>query len=175
MSRLLKTAIAVAVVSAIAAPAMAQSSATQSTTASVKIVQPITLTKNSDLAFGTVVKPTTGSNTVTVSTSSDTPALTGAGDAALAASTTSRADFTVGGEGAQTFSITVPASVTMTRSGGSETLAVTLTKSASSGSLSGSMGSAGSATFDVGGAFTVSSSTTSGAYSGSFNTTVAYN
>jgi len=171
----LRTALAAVVIAAVAAPAMAQTSATQSTSATVKIVQPITLTKNSDLAFGTVVKPTSGSNTVTISTSSDTPALTGAGDAALATSTTSRADFTVGGEGGQTFSITAPASVNMTRSGGSETLAVTLTKSAASGSLSGSIGSAGTASFDVGGAFTVNSSTVSGAYSGSFNTTVAYN
>jgi len=175
MSRAIKTVLAAALVSAIAAPAMAQSSATQSTNATVKIVQPITLTKDADLAFGTVVKPTSGSNTVTISTASDTPALTGAGDAALATSTASRAAFTVGGEGGQTFSITVPASVTMTRSGGSETLSVTLTGSGSSGTLSGTLGSAGSATFKVGGAFTVASSTASGNYSGSFNTTVAYN
>ncbi len=170
-----RTALAVLAVSALAAPALAQSSATQSTTASVKIVQPITLTKDSDLAFGTVVRPTTGSSTVTISNASDTPALSGGGDAALATSTTSRAAFTVGGEGGQTFSITVPASVTMTRSGGSETLNVTLTKSAPSGSLSGTMGSAGTATFNVGGALTVASTAASGNYSGSFNTTVAYN
>lgn len=175
MKHALKIALAAAALTAIAAPAMAQSSATQSTNATVKIVQPITLTKDADLAFGTVVKPTSGSNTVTISTGSDTPALTGAGDAALATSTTSRAAFTVGGEGGQTFSITVPASVNMTRSGGSETLAVTLTASGATGTLSGSMGSAGSTTFTVGGAFTVASTTLSGNYSGAFNTTVAYN
>jgi hypothetical protein len=63
----------------------------------------------------------------------------------------------------------------MTRSGGSETLAVTLTPSGTSGTLSGSAGSAGSATFTVGGAFTVASTTVLGNYTGSFNTTVAYN
>ncbi|MGE5565654.1 MAG: DUF4402 domain-containing protein [Parcubacteria group bacterium] len=175
MKHALKIALAAAALSAVAAPALAQTSATQSTSATVKIVQPITLTKDADLAFGTVVKPTTGSNTVTISTGSDTPALSGAGDAALATSTTARAAFTVGGEGGSTFSITVPSSVTMTRSGGSETLSVTLTASGSSGTLSGSIGSAGSATFKVGGAFTVASTTVSGNYSGSFNTTVAYN
>lgn len=175
MKHSLKLALAALALSAIAAPAMAQSSATQSTTASVKIVQPITLTKDADLAFGTIVKPTSGSNTVTIGTGSDTPQLGGGGDAALATSTTSRAAFTVGGEGGQTFSISVPSSVTMTRSGGSETLSVTLTASGSSGTLSGTMGSAGSATFKVGGAFTVASTTVSGSYSGSFNTTVAYN
>jgi hypothetical protein len=176
MSRFLKTAAAIAIISAIASPALAQSSASQSTTASVKIVQPISLAKNANLAFGTVVKPSSGSNTVTISNASDTPALTGGGDASLAsASTTSRAAYTVTGEGGQTFNISVPASVTMTRSGGSETLSVTLTPSAASGTLSGAFGAAGTQTFTVGGAFTVASTTLSGNYSGSFSTTVAYN
>ena len=175
MSRSLKIALAAAALAAIAAPAMAQTSATQSTTASATIVQPITLTKNSDLAFGTVVKPSSGTNTITINETTGTRTLTGAGDAALATSTTSRATFTVGGEGGQTFSITVPSTATMTRSGGSETLTANLTGTAASGTLSGSIGSAGSATFGVGGNFDVASTTVSGAYSGSFNVTVAYN
>jgi hypothetical protein len=175
MSRFLKTALATAIVSAIAAPALAQTSATQSTTASATIVQPITLTKNSDLAFGTVVKPTSGTNTITIDETAGTRTKTGAGDAALATSTTSRAAFSVGGEGGQTFSITVPATATMTRSGGSETLTVNLVKTAVSGTLSNSIGTAGTASFGVGGNFDVVSTTVSGAYSGSFNTTVAYN
>jgi len=167
--------VVVALGVAAAASANAQSSSTQSTTTSVKIVQPITLTKNSDLAFGTVVKPNTGANSVTISNASDTPALSGAGDGALAASTTSRAAFTVSGEGGSAFSVTVPASVTMTRSGGAQTLAVNLTASSASGTLSGSIGSTGTASFTVGGAFPVSAGTVSGSYSGAFNTVVAYN
>lgn len=175
MSRLFKTALAAAAVSAVAAPALAQTSATQSTTATAKIVQPITLTKNSDLAFGTVVKPTSGTNTITINETSGTRTSGGGGDAALATSTTSRAAFSVGGEGGQAFSITVPSTATMTRSGGSETLTVNLTPTGTSGSLSGSLGSAGTATFGVGGNFDVGATTVSGSYSGSFNTTVAYN
>jgi hypothetical protein len=175
MNTLLKTLLATAIVSAIAAPAMAQTSATQSTTASATIVQPITLTKNSDLAFGTVVKPTSGTNTITINETSGSRTMTGAGDAALATSTSSRAAFSVGGEGGQTFSITVPSTATMTRSGGSETLTANLVKTAASGTLSGSIGSAGTASFGVGGNFDVASTTVSGAYSGSFNVTVAYN
>jgi hypothetical protein len=173
MRRLFVVATAFAVVAA--GSASAQTSATQSTTTTVKIVQPITLTKNADLAFGTMVKPNSGANTVTVSTGSDTPTLTGPGDAALAASTASRAAFTVGGEGGSAFSVTVPSSVTMTRTGGAQTLAVTLTASSSSGTLSGSIGSSGSASFTVGGAFTATAGTASGDYTGAFNTTVAYN
>ena len=72
MKHALKIILAAAAVSAIAAPAMAQTSATQSTTASATIVQPITLTKNSDLAFGSVVKPTSGTNTITVNETTGT-------------------------------------------------------------------------------------------------------
>ena len=175
MKHALKIILAAAAVSAIAAPAKAQSSATASTTASATIVQPITLTKNSDLAFGSVVKPTSGTNTVTINETTGARAVSGAGNAALATSTTSRAAYSVGGEGGQTFSITVPSTTTITRSGGSETLTVNLVKTGATGTISGSIGSAGTAAFGVGGNFDVASTTVSGAYSGSFNVTVAYN
>jgi len=165
----------VCLVLAMGGPALAQTSATQSTSVTTKIVQPITLSKGSDLAMGSIVKPTSGSNTVSIDAASGVRALSGAGDAALAASTTSRAAYTVGGEGAQTFSITAPGSVNLTRSGGSEVLSVTLAKTASSGTLSGSLGSAGTATFGVGGSFAVTNTTVSGSYSGTFDVTAAYN
>ena len=174
MRRLLWLSAATATL-AIAAPAMAQTSATQSTTSSATVIAPISLAKNSDLAFGTVVKPTSGSNSVLVNAGSGSRTLTGAGDAALVTSTTSRAAYTVSGEGGQTFSITAPASFDMTRSGGSEVLTVTVTKTGTSGTLSGSIGSAGTASVGVGGSFGVSSSTVSGAYSGTFDVTTAYN
>lgn len=173
MNRLTKIALGAAAVAALASPAFAQSSATQSTTATTRIISPITLTKNSDLAFGTIVKPSSGTNTVTIDASTGARTKTGAGDAALATSTTGRAAYTVGGEGGQGFSITVPATVDM--SNGSDNLTVTLTKTAATGSLSGTLGSAGTATFGVGGSFDVASTTPSGNYTASFDVTVAYN
>lgn len=175
MTRLMKIAAVVAALSAFAAPAYAQSSATQSTTGSVKIIQPMTMAKDTDLAFGSVVKPNSGTNTVAIDASNGTRALSGGGDAALAPSTSGRATYTVTGEGGQTFSITTPTTFDMTRQGGSETITVTLTKSAATGTLSGSLGSSGTATFGVGGSFSVASSTATGAYSGTFDVTVAYN
>jgi hypothetical protein len=88
-----------------------------------------------------------------------------------------RAAFTVAGEGGQAYSITIPSTFNMTRSGGSETLTITLTSTATSGTLTGALGdsSSGSSSFGVGGVMPVSSTTASGAYSGSFVTTVAYN
>jgi hypothetical protein len=175
MNRLLKIALCAAAVSALASPAFAQAEATQSTTGTTRIIQPITLTKDSDLAFGSVVKPPTGSNNVIIDEATGARTTDGGGDVALAPSTTSRAAFTVGGEGGQTFSITNPGTFDMTRVGGSETLTVTLVATAATGLISGTLGSAGTATFGVGGSFPVATGTVSGNYTGSFDVTVAYN
>lgn len=167
-------------ISAIAGTAHAQASATSTTSASATIFRPITLTKNSDLRFGTIVRPATGSDTVTINAADGARELSTNNAVALtsgAHQSPTRATYTVSGEGGQAFSISVPASFNMTRSGGAETLTITLTASAASGTLSGTLGNAssGSASFGVGGAMPLTSSTASGAYSGSFITTVSYN
>ncbi len=156
-----------------AAPAFAQASASASTTGTTKILTPISLTKNSDLAFGSVVRTASGTNTVTIDASTGARSISGAGTGVLVTSTTSRAAYTVGGEGGQTFSITVPASFNMTS--GANTIAVTLVASATTGTISGTIGSAGTATFGVGGNFALPNTQASGNYSGSFTATVAYN
>ncbi|MFC3713643.1 DUF4402 domain-containing protein [Sphingoaurantiacus capsulatus] len=154
--------------------ALAQASATQSTTGTTRILQAITLTKTSDLAFGSIVKAATaGTNTITIDQTTGARAITGAGGGALATSTSGRAAFTVAGEGGQTFSITAP-NFSMTRTGGSETLAVT-TAAAATGTIGGTIGTAGNVTIGVGGAITVANTTVSGNYTGTFNVTVAYN
>lgn len=167
-------------ISAIAGTAHAQASANATTSASATIFRPITLTKDSDLRFGTIVRPASGSDTVTISAADGSRALSTNNAVALtsgAHQSPTRATYTVSGEGGQAFSISVPASFNMTRSGGAETLTITLTASAASGTLSGSLGNAssGTASFGVGGAMPITSSTASGAYSGSFITTVSYN
>jgi Domain of unknown function (DUF4402) len=157
-----------------APPVLAQSTASQSATGTTKIVQPITLTKVSDLAFGTLVRSTSiSTNTVTVDPSTGARALTGSGDGVLVASTVSRAAFTVGGEGGQTFSVTVPSTFTMTS--GANNITVTLATTGATGTISGTIGSAGTATIGVGGNFSANNAQAGGAYSGSFTTTVAYN
>lgn len=155
------------------AAAFAQASADASATGSVRIISPITLAKTSDLAFGSVVRPSSGTNIVTV-TPAGARSLTGSGDGVIATGTAfSSAGYTVGGEGGQSFTITVPATFDM--ASGSDLITVTLTASAASDALSGSIGTSGSADFNVGGSFTVADSTPLGAYSGSFTATVAYN
>jgi len=165
-----QSAVAAIGLSMLAGSAFAQSSASQTTTGTATIIQPITLMAGTGLAFGTLVRPSTGSGVVTIDQTSGARTVTG-GVVALA-STTSRATYTVGGEGGQTFSIAVPATFSLTGPG---TIAVTLTPTAATGTLSNALGVAGAASFGVGGNFTIAAATATGVYSGSYNVTVAYN
>lgn len=171
-ARLLTTSLILAVA---AGPAAAQNSASQVAAGTGSIFLPIVLSKDTDLEFGTIVRPAVGSGSVTVDPSTGQRSLSGQGSLLNSGPAPSRAGFSVAGEGAQMFSISAPPSMTMTRAGGSETIAVSLIPSATSGVLTGSVGGAGSASFGVGGALPVSNATTVGAYVGSFTVTVSYN
>jgi hypothetical protein len=178
MSKLFKNVARNLLLGALAATAMAgaacaQASSTQATTSTGTILQPIVLTKTADLAFGTIVRPTTGSGVLTVAAASVSRTTTAG--AIITTSTFSRAGYTIAGEGGQTYSITVPATMTMTRVGGADTLAVTLTSTATSGALTNALGAAGAGSFFVGGALPIANTTVSGAYTGTFNAVVAYN
>ncbi|MFC5344414.1 DUF4402 domain-containing protein [Brevundimonas staleyi] len=175
MNKLIAAAAALAAV-AVAAPAMAQSSASTTGTGSITIIRPLTITKNADLKFGTVVRPGTGSGTAVVS-AAGVRSVTG-GVVGLASGDTPQASqFTVAGEGGQSISVTIPATFTMAN--GSDTLTVTtnnnLTGSAGSQTLSNALGAAGTLVFNVGGTVPVASTTTTGAYTGTFTVSAAYN
>lgn len=158
--------------------AYAQASANVDATGSTRILQAISIAKDSDLQFGSIVRPSTaGTNTVAVSTANGRT-LTGTGGGALASGgTVSAAAFTVTGEGGQTFSITPAATFTMNRTSpsGGGSITVTTAVDAGSGTLGGSIGSTGTKSFNVGGSFDVSNTTPTGTYSGTFNVVVAYN
>jgi hypothetical protein len=173
MNKLVKLLASATLLGGISAPAMASDTASTTTNGTSRIIQSITITENSALAFGTIVRPTSGTNDISIDATTGARSKSGAGDAALAASTSGRASYTVGGEGGQTFSISTPSTFSM--SSGANSLVVTLSTSAATGTLSGSLGSSGTATFGVGGTITVPSTQSSGAYTGSFATTVTYN
>ena len=159
----------------VAGPALAQGTATASASATATVLTPISVSKTSDLAFGAMVRPGSGSNTISIDAATGARTLSGSGNASLATSSPTRAAFSVGGDGAQTFSITVPSPVNITRTGGTETVPVTLSASAATGLLSGSAGNAGSASFGVGGSLPLDTSVVGGSYTGTFNVTVGYN
>jgi hypothetical protein len=145
------------------------SSATSS--ASSTIIQPVTIAKDSDLAFGRIVKPASGTGTVAIANTADGVNATGA--VALSGITTSRAKFTISGEGGQVVSVSVPASVTMTN--GTDALNVTLTGDLpATPTLSGSLGATGTAALNVGGSFDLASTAKTGVYTGTFQVDVAY-
>ncbi len=142
--------------------------------ATATVLRSLSLQKTSDLAFGRIVRPSSGSGTVTVSTSGQR-SLSSPDIIGLPTPSTSAASYTVKGEGGRTLSINVPTSVVMTRQGGSDKLTVTTTNTISAPALSAAMGQQGSYGFSVGGSFPISSTTAPGAYSGVFTVTAAYN
>jgi hypothetical protein len=168
-----RTAVKIAlpvILTAISGSAFAQATASVTTTGSATLIQPITLTQGTGLAFGTLVRPGTGTGTATID--STTGNLTVANGVVALASTTSRAVYNVAGEGGSTFSIAVPATFNLT---GPSTIPVTLTPTGSTGTLSNALGTAGTASFGVGGNFSIASTTATGSYTGTYNVTVAYN
>lgn len=173
----MKKIIASAVITAgllVGGNAFAQAANTDSATAtgSVTIIRPLTITKNSDLAFGRIVQPRTGTGTVTLANTGNS-VVAAAGAVALSGITTSRAQFTVDGEGGQVVTTSIPSSVTLTS--GSATIPVTLAPDfGSTVTLSGALAAAGSSTLNVGGSFNLPNTQTPGAYTGSFTVTVAY-
>ena len=163
MKKLLISAGALAAL-ALSTPAFAAASNTAQASASVNIVSPLTLTKNSDLDFGTVVGPFSG--TAVEISNAGTPncgTLTCSGSP-------SAANFTVsGGTANQALAVTVDPSVSMTSGG--NTLVADLTTD-----LPGAVSTdaSGGATFGVGGKLTLAAGTVDGLYSGTFNVTVNY-
>lgn len=176
MSNKFLIAAAAAFVAAVASPVFAQSTASTTGTGSITIIRPITITKTADLAFGTVVRPSTGAGTAVIS-NTGARSVTGGVVALSSGATPTAAAFTVAGEGGQSISVTVPATFTM--NAGSEVLTVTTTNSlagsASAQTLSNALGAAGALAFTVGGSVPIASTTVSGVYSGSFTVSAAYN
>ncbi len=175
---LLRTLLIGAAIASVGTAALAQASSTVATPASGTIFQPIVLTKTTDLSFGTVVRPATGSGVVTIAANDGARTLTGSGALITGPgfqAAAGRATYGVVGEGGQTFSINVPANFNMIRSGGAETLTVTLTPTATTGTLSSTLGTQGTASLGVGGSIPISNTTATGQYLGSFSVTVQYN
>jgi hypothetical protein len=146
----------------------------RSGTVSAQVFRGIALTRSSNLAFGRIVLPRSGSGTVSLAPVTGAVTVTGSGSTALATPAPTAASYAVSGEGGQSVSISVPSTFTMT--GGANAITVTTNPTLSGVQvLSGAIGSAGNLSFKVGGSFPVTSSTPSQVYTGSFSVTVAYN
>jgi hypothetical protein len=173
MKTIHKIAAGAFAMSALSGAASAQATATGTGAGSVTVVQPITISAGTGLAFGRISKPATA-GTVTVDIGGGQTL--GGGASKVGAQTTTAASFIVTGDGAQTFSISPDAtfSMTTTASGGTA-ITVSTVASASSGSLGGTTGTTGTAPFTVGGTMSLAAAQVAGAYSGTFHVVVAYN
>jgi len=146
---------------------------TLSVESKARIITPITLA-NTDaqaLDFGVIARGTTGSSSIVVAAVASPSINVASGDAVvLTSATQTSAKFTVGGESAKTYAITIP-STTQTITDGTNTL--NITSFTCSNGATGAIGT--NDIFYVGGTLTVPSTTVAGVYAGTFNVTVAYN
>lgn len=178
MNLKIKLAAAALVLSVAAIPAQAQQTASDTASSAATIIRPITVTKNEDLNFGTLVR---AEGTVTVS-NAGTRSATGSIEQLSAGTGTrkvSNAQFTIDGEGGQAITVTVPATFTLTNQTTSGELTVTtsndMSGAADAQALSNALGADGSKVVKVGGSFPLTTSTSTGNYTGSFTVTAAYN
>lgn len=167
--RILISVVAVAILATGSAYAQ-QTEDTQPANSNGAIVADITLIKTSDLNFGDVIAGGTSGTVVLTAAASPTRSVTGGASLGNAVGVSS-ATFTVGGEGASTYSITLPTSDITITSGANSMIVNTFTSNPNgSGILSG-----GSQTLYVGATLNVGASQASGSdYTGTFNVTVAY-
>ena len=151
----------------VSVPAVAQSA---SADGSIKIVRPLTVTKNTDMAFGTIIK---GAGTVAL-TAADSTVRSVTGDLGVVGLGQTAAKFTLNGEGGQTVSVTVPTEFNMTS--GANSLTVTTSKNiGATVNLSNALGAGGTSVFYVGGSIPITADTVSAIYTGSFTVTASYN
>jgi hypothetical protein len=143
--------------------------------ARANVFRPIALSASTGLAFGKIVRPSTGTGTVAVDNATGARTVTGTGAIGLSSPTPTRASYTVSGEGGQVFTLSFPTSFQMTGPGPALTVTLNPTTPSGSKTLSSTLGSAGTLAFQMGGSFPISSTTTTGAYSGSYTVSVTYN
>lgn len=151
-----------------ASGAFAAGSVSANAGASVTVVAPVTLTKTQDMIFGTIVKPTTGTNTIILNTA-DLVTKTGAGDGSIIASATKSARFDITVAAATTYTTTQ--TLTFTSPG---LLAISASAPVAASGTLGTIPAAGTQTIIYGGQFDIDASTPAQAYTGTLAVTVNY-
>jgi hypothetical protein len=166
MKTAMKVLLAVSVLSAVAAPAIAQSSATTSETTAVTIIAPITIAPVAAMQFGSyVANSAAAGGTLVLSTAG---AVTPTGfTAASGGAAASAAKFSVNGDVGRTFTMTF--TNTALTSGGNSIPLSGLTNTALTAIA------AGGNTISVGGTLTIAAGQAAGVYGGTVSATVAYN
>lgn len=157
-------------ISFFAAESSAQSTVT--VVASATVITPISISKIADMNFGNLAVQTATGGTVILAPAGTRTSTSGV-TLPFTVGTVTAAAFTVAGSGVSTYSITLPNSVTLTHSGGVQTMSAgTFT---SNPAVTGTL-SSGTENISVGATLTVAAAQLAGVYtSGNFNVTVNYN
>jgi len=172
MKKVIISVIAIAAFVFTAAAADNVANKTVDVTSRARIITPITLanTGTQALDFGVIAKGTTDA-TIVVASSAAPSINVFTGDAVvLTSATQTAAKFTVGGESAKTYAITIP-STTQTITSGANHLDIT--GFTCSNGATGIIGT--NDVFYVGGTLSVPAAAIAASYTGTFSVTVAYN
>jgi hypothetical protein len=137
--------------------------------ANATIITPITLVNNLTFELGTLVKPLSGTGTLTIDATEALNRTLADGLTAIPGDLYRPAKFTVTGDDDQSFAITKPTTITL--NGTTDDLTVT---TSISGDVAGVTTSTGTYVFYIGGSMDVPSDITSGSYSGIYEVSVAY-
>ena len=166
----LRTAAIAFALTAVAGGAYAAGAVTATAPASVTILSATTLTKTQDMQFGSVVRPSNANvNTVTLD-ANDGVSLTGTGNGATVASTTSSAKFNVTAAPGTTYATVQTLAFTQNGLANVSPSLPTTTNGAP-----GVVPASGVQEIRYGGSFDMSSSTPAQAYTGTLSVTVNYN
>ena len=157
--------------SVLGAPALAQFTANGSVNSSASVVRILSVSSTSELSFGTFAASGTAGTVVMSATGNRTA--TG-GVTLVTTAPGSQGSVNLSGTPSTSYSVSFPSAVTLTATGGTATMnlgSFTSTLAAGQGSLN----SAGSGTFGIGGTLSVSANQPIAVYAGSFTVTLSYN
>ncbi len=140
-----------------------------------KVLIPIGISKTADLNFGSFAVHASTAGTVVVTAGGVRSVTAGVGLLGGNADPVTAASFDVTGEASATYTISLPTTVTVTKSGGGATM--TVNTFTSSPSATGTLNASGQQTVGVGATLNVAGGQTAGVYSiaNGLSVTVAYN
>lgn len=143
---------------------------------SATIITPITIVKATDMNFGNIgVNASLG--TVVLVPAGTRSATGGVSLPVALAGTVTAASFTVSGNANNTYSITLPTTLTITRAAGTETMTVNTFTSTPTVALGGTLSAGGTQTLNVGATLNVAGGQVAGVYTNAtgFAVSVNYN
>ena len=164
--------------SALFISAIPASAATRNATAQTLVRQTTGIIKSRDLAFGNVIRGT-AAGTVTIN--AQTGVRTSTGGVLLIGTGFTSASFTGSGAGGVQVRISIaPTTITLTRSGGAQTMTINTLRVSAGGAAQQTMPrnfnlpATGVQTFNIGGRLNVAANQVAGNYAGTFTVTMNY-